>query len=249
MEVRKHCTKWGKLSASLSSRFESRGTISFTFQLFETGGTNYQLHAPVALKPEELTPTRRCTGGNESTRTGLYFGEEGCSLSFPQSTPLVLSFSTKSSISIVHPSALKMASVCYFDTPVTSSHLTLRRIPEHRHQMWMTFIYSTSLTDIPLFPRVAVSGASNSLTAQFLLYCALHSGLFGFWSRWNESNWLSYTFVLCIVKKDSKYAYNHRFYRNAFFMITEVLYFYAMYFLKVYSLAWKKYQLMAMRVS
>ena len=61
----------------------------------------------------------------------------------------------------------------------------------------------------------------------------------GCWTQWKESNWLWYSFVLCIMERESKYVYHQRFYWNGSFMIIALLHFYAMYFLQICSETWK----------
>jgi len=78
------------------------------------------------------------------------------------------------------------------------------------------------------------------------VYCSIYVTLCcvlwapGCWTQWKESNWLWYSFVLCIMERESKYVYHQLFYWNGSFMIIALLYFYAMYFLQICRETWKK---------
>jgi hypothetical protein len=57
---------------------------------------------------------------------------------------------------------------------VTLFQSTQCHLPGHPYQFSMTQIDSASLTDISVFLHVAIDGASNRFTAQFMLYCAAY---------------------------------------------------------------------------
>jgi hypothetical protein len=61
------------------------------------------------------------------------------------------------------------------------------------------------------------------------VYCSIYVTLCcvlwapGCWTQWKESNWLWYSFVLCIMERESKYVYHQLFYWYSSFMIIALL--------------------------
>ena len=70
----------------------------------------------------------------------------------------------------------------------------------------MSHIESTSLTDISLFFHVAIYGASNPFTAQFMLRCAVYFGRRVV--ERNEKNQTDFGIVLfCVLWKERANTY------------------------------------------
>jgi len=78
--------------------------------------------------------------------------------------------------------------------------------PEHHYHFSVSHIDSASLTDTSLFLHVAIYGASNPFTAQFMWRCAVY------FERWvverNEKNQIDFgTVLFCVLWKERANTY------------------------------------------
>ena len=78
--------------------------------------------------------------------------------------------------------------------------------PEHHYHFSISHIDSATLTDTSLFLHVAIYGASNPLTVQFMLHSAVY------FERWvverNEKNQIDFGIVLfCVLWKEGANTY------------------------------------------